>query len=185
MATSFASPEQSQKKHHRRNRASTQGLVFGVLILAVVIAIWIGMQLYVSSLENKNQQLVSDIETAHEQYDPVQVSETIDFYERLEILDDVNEENDGVMVKLLSDLESVMVPRVVLSSVELTRVEGGVNKLEIEGDAEAFDLLAQQELSLRESGLFTDIIMGDTGLSDEGRIQFSLEATYEGNTTQE
>lgn len=185
MATSFASPGKSQQSHHRRNRASTQGLVFGMVILLAVIGVWIAMQLYVGSLEDKNEKLVNDIETAHEQYDAAQVSETIDFYERLEILDHVNAENDNVTVEVLSDLEKVIVPRVVLSGVSLSRAEDGAHMIEMEGDAEAFDLLAQQELSLRNSGLFTDIVVGDTGLTEEGRIDFSMEAIYSGGTEQE
>jgi len=185
MATSFASSKQSNNTHRRRNRASTQGLVFATLILLFVIGVWIGVKLYVGSLETKNQTLVENIEKERSNYDPVQVSETIDFYERLDILDQVNKKHNGVMVKLLSDLEKVMVPRVVLSSLEMERMVDGENIVHIEGDAEEFDILAQQELAMRDSGYFTNIKMGDTSIDDVGRKTFMLEATYVGSSLQE
>lgn len=185
MSTSFASPEQSTKTHHKRNRASTQGLVFGIIFLLVIVGIWIGMKLYLGSLESVNNELVEKVETAHQQYEPVVVSDVMDFSERLEIVNSVNASHDSVMIALLFDLEAVMVPRVVLSLVDLERSVEGENHIRIEGDADEFDILAQQELAMRESGDFTDLIMGDTSIDDAGRKTFMLDATYIGALSQE
>ncbi len=185
MATSFSTSGQPKKTHHQRKRASTRGLIFAVLILLIFVGMWIGMKLYLGSLETKNKTIVQNIENAHSNYDPVQVGEVMDFYERLEIVERVNAEHDNIMVRVLSDIEKIMVPRAVLSAMELNRSADGEDIVTIGGDVEAFDILAQQELAMRDSGYFTDIEISDTDFDDAGRITFELTAVYVGGSSQE
>lgn len=141
-------------------------------LLAVVLVIFGITILYQNSLKSKKAALVQQKEAELASIDKDAMNELVDFQERIDSIGK-NLENKSSPKNTLDAVEKLIVKGVFLNRLAQDGDEG---MMEVEAVTDSFKVAASQMLSLKKSGMFSDVRIVSSGRDDSGRVVFTLEA---------
>ena len=169
----------TKTKVQRKNLKRTSWGFYAIfLVLLLVVAGYGAQKLYIAQLESTLEEVQANIEREQLRMDPALVQRVVDFSERLGLVSKnfTAQQNRITTPEVLTEIERVMVPSVVLLEYDHSVGRDGVEALNLRADADNFDVMAKQILRLRESPFFTNVQAGSTSRDEAGRIVFTASA---------
>jgi hypothetical protein len=151
----------------------TSGMPISVGLLVLTLIGWGGMRWYMYSLDNKINQVTSDITASSSALQDERVDRVTNFDARLSLLNaDPAESIDPT--PMLSELETLIVPQVTLKSYAYDQTTGETT---IAGKTNNFRYVAEQIISLKSSPSFSRVEVQATSRTEGGAIEFILKAS--------
>lgn len=151
----------------------TSGMPISVGLLVLTLLGWGGMRWYMSSLDNKINQVTADITASSAALQNERVARVATFDAKLSLINtDPAESIDPV--PMLSELETLIVPQVTLKNYSYDQSTGEVT---LTGKTGNFRYVAEQIISLKSHPSFSRVEVDSTGRSEGGAIDFTLRAS--------
>lgn len=174
MAGINLSSSTSEKKSGSRGIFDSSFAIVTILFFLAVVGFG-GSRWYISTLDAKMTSLAATLEESSSRLQGKNVDRVAHFDNRLTL---VAKQRSGRAVdsqRLLSGLESLVVPNIRLTKYEYNEAEKFVV---VEGDTESLKYVAQQIISFKSDDLFSGIQVQSLARTQEGRITFSLKAEF-------
>lgn len=162
----------SVSKQGRETSWFLTGSFFIVLVFFLLLSLWGGMQLYLRSLDDVFSQKRTLLSEGTQNIQREKVNRIAGLDARLTLAQDQIQKSVDTD-KILSQLESAVIPNIRLTKYEFNKQSGFVL---IEGETDDFKYIAQQISSFKTSGLSQNISVESLDRK-EGLIQFSLKMT--------
>jgi Tfp pilus assembly protein PilN len=159
----------------RRKKPFPMGLLI-VLLLLVVVAGAFGVLKFWTNYLNETITLQEEkIKSEKDAMMKKMNGKSADFYQRTKVLEnDIYKKHSSNVV--LTKIEEIMVPRVVLLSFSHDVEKNNDEKISITADADEFEFMAQQVAKFKESDFFGNVRVNDVGRNKKSRIVFTIEA---------
>jgi len=162
-----------QDESAKKKRIAINGSFFvSILILVISFSIFFGLKVFRNNAKNETASIKSRIGEEMKSLGEEKISRTADFQKRTEELEDSISRNKNPK-EIMSKVESLMVPGVVLTSYDY---DSSKKILELEAISDSFKTIAEQILSLKSSSYFEDVRAPKTTRDEDGRINFSVES---------
>ena len=146
------------------------GFVVSLVLFLLVAGTLIGMKWYTQTMNDKISGLEQVLQNNTARLHGNNVDRIADFDNRQFLIGkNLNDTLD--MKQALEQMESLMVPNVVLTQYELNKKE---HRLTIGGGTDNFKYLAQQIMSLKTQSAFSDVKVDTIERTKEGKIDFTL-----------
>jgi len=159
-------------KISRRKNIFKSGSFISFSLLALVVVLFGAIKLYQKTLETKEVMLTQMKSKELASFDAGTVNDLTDFQKRLDSIS-FNLENKDNPDEITKIVESLMVEGASLNSLSYDDMD---KKIELEVVADSFRLAANQMLSLKKSGLFSNVLINDSSRNEVGQAIFKLEA---------
>jgi hypothetical protein len=158
----------------KSDRGLDKNIIFSVGILILVIAAFATLWFIKSNLSAKVQAIHDQSQEKYNVFLAGNGSEVVDFKNRSDYAEKLLA-SDVSMNDFLEKVEKSILPSVILNSFEYDK-KGKFIKISCGGDN--FNTVAKQVLSFKQSGDFTDVILGEsTYNSKENKMTFSINLT--------
>ena len=165
--------ENQQDESARKKRIAINGSFFvSILILVISFSILFGLKVFRDNTKNETASIKSQIGEEMRSLGEDTINRTADFQKRTEEIEK-NISQSKNPKEIMSKVESLMVPGVVLTSYDYDSAQ---KTLALEAVSDSFKIIAEQILSLKSSSYFEDVRVPKTTRDEEGRINFSVES---------
>jgi|SRR6185369_11072048 len=166
--------EEKIGKEEKKERFYDRGLIFAVVFFLLVCAGWAGLRFYNSYLDKQIGVLDANISSHSQELEGSAVDRIADFDMRLSLIAEkkVGEVDPN---KIYSQLEGLMVPENSLLSYEYDKQDGVIT---FQAKTDNFKHIAEQMMSLKSAGTFTDVKVDQIARDKSGKITFSIKAHF-------
>lgn len=147
-----------------------KGLTVIIIALVIVGAAYGGIIQYSKQVSKADADAKSTYLVEYDKLAAGSAKEVLDFEQRLELSKSLLSENDATM-NSLTELEKTVVPGVYLASYEYNNQE---NSIKVQCVGENFRSVAQQLVSFKKSALFSSASVGETTLTEKGKVNFPV-----------
>jgi Tfp pilus assembly protein PilN len=164
----------SQADKSAKRPFSVSSFPLSIILLLITFVGWGGLRWYLYSLNQKITQLDETISASGNRLQGENIDRIADFDARSSLLGVSSTERvDPVVV--LSKIETLIVPEIVLTKYEYNKQE----KMSlIAGETDNFRFVAEQIINLKSDSLFSQVVVDQISRSEEGKIQFVLRANF-------
>ncbi len=162
----------SQEEKSEKRLFSVSGFPMSIALLVLTLLGWGGLRFYIHTFDVKITQLetalTSDVDKLHGEH----IDRVTDFDNRLTLLgaDPAEFIDPGT---LLSLLETLMVPQVVLTQYKYNEKEKVITLV---GETDSFRYLAEQIISLKSDPLFSQTQVDAVERTENQKIRFTLKS---------
>ena len=159
---------QSEQEGEKNTQAGLfdKGLIVGVLIFGIFLAIYGGVEMYLRSIDKKITDLKTEEIESKKALNSEDVNAVASFQQRLDIMEsggDVFAKNNPA--EIFKNIQSSMVSGVVASAIGF---KGKV--VEVAFVADDFEMLAKQVMSFKQNVAFRDVQMVSSMREEDGKI---------------
>jgi len=143
-----------------------------VLILIASFSILFGLKIFHNKVKNETASIKNQVNGELRSLGEEKISRVADFQKRIEEAENNLSYNKNPK-EIMSKVESLMVPGVVLTSYDY---DSSSKTLKLEAISDSFKIIAEQILSLKSSSYFKNVRVSKTIRDEDGRINFSVES---------
>jgi hypothetical protein len=159
---------------NKKSSILKSGSFVAFLLLSVVLVAYGATVLFKNISIDKRDDLTLKRTQEMASFDPSEVNEVVDFQYRLDNID-FNLKNKKAPNDVLEIVEKFIVKGSYLDSYAYDSIK---NQIEMTIVLNSFRLGANQILSLKNSGLFSDVKVVESGRNDDEQAVFTLEAYF-------
>jgi len=147
-----------------------KSLITIIVILVITAGVYAGLLLYTQRVVQADADANAQYSIEYDKLSQGNAKEVYDFQSRMDLASNLMAKGDSV-VPSLQELEKVLVPGVYVSSYAYVGQDKTI-KLACVGDK--FETVAKQILSFKSSNLFSSVSAGETMMTTDGKINFTL-----------
>lgn len=170
---------QQEQSVSQKKGLMDKGFLLVILLLVVSSAIWGGLKAYNIYLNKKISNLDNEIAQETGRIEAAKINRVADFQERLDTIKTsiAAKENPS---EFLSNLEKATIQGVTLDSCEFNYAnKDKKDVMTLTAFTDSYTLLAEQVLSLKNSGYFKEVELGQISRGQDGKIKFIIEAKFD------
>lgn len=163
-----------EKKSGSRGLVDTSFLII-IILFSLTVVVFGGLRWYISTQDATLSELNEGLKKDILKLQGPAVDRVAHFDNRLTV---ATQQASADMVdsqKLLSDLETLVLPSVKLTKYEYNAAEKFVV---VSGETDNFKYVAQQVVSLKSEKIFSDIAVESLTRTPNGRVAFSFKAKF-------
>jgi len=171
---------QEKKENRKKERILTSGMAIAFIILLLTFGALLGVKWYGNGLAVRLTALKNQIAEESKQFSDPKAIRLVDFYERMRIMEAASQYTSQEPVRILQEFERSMVSGVTLTSYHQTNDQtSGAVMIVVEAVADNLDAMAKQILRVKQSPLFSNIIVGESVRTTEGKISFTMTVSVD------
>ena len=168
----FHQKNQPGKSAQKKRIAAMGSFFISVLILIASFSILFGLKIFHNKVKNETALIKDQVSGELRSLGEEKINRAADFQKRIEEAEN-NLSYSKNPKEIMSKVESLMVPGVVLTSYDY---DSSNKTLELEAISDSFKIIAEQILSLKSSSYFKNVRVSKTARNEDGRINFSVES---------
>lgn len=171
---------QERIESRKRKQAFSLEVIVIFLILVAIVGTFGVMKFWQNNLNKEIANVDLDISKVNSDIEKLLSGGNADFYKRSEIMSEkIYQKHSSPAI--LTEIEKLVVPRVVLLSFVHTVDKTDGETINITADADEYYLMAQQIKKFKESSFFSEVRASDTSRNSVGRIVFTIKARVSDN----
>lgn len=167
---------QESRQVKKKKNLFDMGFIGSLILFLIVAGLWGGLEWYIRDINQKIAALDSTMAESAGKLSGKNANQVSDIADRIMLISRSSEDIVDPQ-SLLAELESLMVPEVVLTKYDYNK---GERLITVAGTTDNFKYLAQQILALKTKDTFSNIKVNKIERTKDGKISFELKSDFLG-----